>query len=234
MWNTVIHWMIYIGSALMVVNIYSFTGYARRFQAREKVPGGRWVLYLPISLLVAFLIGYIAVAMFGDPDLIVGGVLLGGSIFVYLVYLLLERITSRILESERLEAQLMAAEESSRAKSRFLSSMSHEMRTPLNAIIGLDELALRNPNLEPLTRSQLERINTSAYHLLELINDVLDMSRIESGHLEIRREEFSLNGLLNQVSATIRSQCEEKGLTYTSEARAGLDEYYIGDPLKLR
>ncbi|MBR3748042.1 MAG: hypothetical protein IKN27_13890, partial [Selenomonadaceae bacterium] len=84
-------------------------------------------------------------------------------------------------KSLALSDALKTAEEASKAKTAFLSSMSHEIRTPMNAIIGLDNLALHEPGISDTTRNYLEKIGTSAQHLLSLINDILDMSRIESG-----------------------------------------------------
>ena len=122
--------MVYLGSLLMVYNIYGFVRFARYVKKLDSWKANNKILYLPIVLLVCFLLGYLAVGIFGKPDLIVAGILFGGSIFVFVMYKLLSNITQRIVESERLEAQLRAAEESSRAKSDFLASMSHEVRTP--------------------------------------------------------------------------------------------------------
>ena len=99
-------------------------------------------------------------------------------------------------KSQALSDALKAAEEASKAKTIFLSSMSHEIRTPMNAIIGLDNLALHEPGISDTTKSYLEKIGTSAQHLLSLINDILDMSRIESGRMTLRNEEFSFPKLI--------------------------------------
>lgn len=116
----------------------------------------------------------------------------------------------------------------------FLSSMSHEIRTPLNAIIGLDTIALRDPNISDTTRNELEKIGSSARHLLSLINDILDMSRIESGRMELRQEAFSFQDLLSQISIIINGQCDEKGLSFVCDNSELPDEYYIGDELRLK
>jgi len=129
---------------------------------------------------------------------------------------------------------LAAAEEANRAKTAFLSNMSHEIRTPMNAIIGLNSLALKDEALTPQTREYMEKIGRSANHLLSLINDILDMSRIESGRLTLRREEFSFSGMLEQINTMVMSQCADKGLTFECRVIGQVDARYIGDDMKLK
>ena len=93
--------------------------------------------------------------------------------------------------NEALSLALNVANEASKAKTTFLSNMSHEIRTPLNAVIGLDAMALNDPNVKETTKDYLRKIASSAEHLLDLINDILDMSRIESGRMNLRNEEFA-------------------------------------------
>ena len=137
-------------------------------------------------------------------------------------------------KNKALAEALEAAEQANKAKTAFLSSMSHEIRTPMNAIIGLDSLALRNESLPAETREYLEKIGGSARHLLGLINDILDMSRIESGRLVIRKEEFSFSDMLEQINTMVMSQCGEKGLHYECRVIGGVSDYYIGDDTKLK
>ncbi|WP_408071897.1 response regulator [Butyrivibrio sp. JL13D10] len=129
---------------------------------------------------------------------------------------------------------LAAAEQASKAKTAFLSSMSHEIRTPMNAIIGLDRIALSDPGISDKTRDYLEQIGSSANHLLKIINDILDMSRIESGRMMIKHEEFSFKKLLSQINTIIGSQCSDKGIQYNCEIKGEVDNYYIGDDMKLK
>ena len=185
-----IYAMVYLGSILMVYNIYGFIRFARYVKAIKTWNSGNSILHIPIALLVCFLLGYLAVGLFGNPDIIMAGILFGGSIFVFIMYKLLSGITQRVVESERLEAELRVAEESNRAKTSFLASMSHEMRTPMNAILGLDAIALQDEALTPQTRDRLEKIDASARHLLDLINDVLDMNHIESDTMRLSAELF--------------------------------------------
>ncbi|MBQ6322714.1 MAG: response regulator, partial [Lachnospiraceae bacterium] len=137
-------------------------------------------------------------------------------------------------KSQALASALTAAEEANKAKTAFLSNMSHEIRTPMNAIIGLDSLALRKETLDPDTREYLEKIGGSARHLLGLINDILDMSRIESGRMILRKEEFSFRSMLEQINTMVMSQCAEKGLKYECSMTGGVSDYYIGDDMKLK
>ena len=146
-----------------------------------------------------------------------------------------DRETRKNMEQQQvLEDALKEAESASKAKTAFLSSMSHEIRTPMNAIIGLDNIALNDPSISDQTREYLTKIGTSAHHLLGIINDILDMSRIESGRLTIKNEEFSFSKALEQVNTIISGQCRDKGIHYECRTKGQIDEYYIGDDMKLR
>ena len=137
-------------------------------------------------------------------------------------------------QKQALQEALQEAESANKAKTAFLSNMSHEIRTPMNAIIGLDNIALNDPAISAQTREHLEKIGTSAHHLLGIINDILDMSRIESGRMTIKNEEFSFSKALEQVNTIISGQCRDKGLHYECRTKGQIDEYYIGDDMKLR
>ena len=146
-----------------------------------------------------------------------------------------DRQTREGLKQNRALAEaLVKAEEANAAKTAFLNSMSHEIRTPMNAIIGLDNIALREPNLSPHTREELEKIGSSARHLLSLINDILDMSRIESGRMALKNEVFSIREMLVQIDIIIQGQCTDKGLDFVCNRAEGIGEYFTGDDLRLR
>ena len=149
--------------------------------------------------------------------------------------LILLKIYSIMQEREKqTEVEKALAEENSRAKSSFLSNMSHEIRTPMNAIIGLDNIALRDPDLKPETREHLRKIGSSADHLLVLINDVLDMSRIEAGRMVLKNEEFLFREFLEQINIMINGQCQDKGLQYECNVVGEVRDYYYGDDMKLK
>ena len=136
--------------------------------------------------------------------------------------------------NQALSEALETAEQANRAKTAFLSNMSHEIRTPMNAIIGLDNIALNDPDTPEKTRDYLRKIGDSADHLLHLINDILDMSRIESGRMILKNEEFSFPRLLESINTILSGQCQEKGLDYQCHINSEVDDYYIGDGMKLR
>ena len=145
-----------------------------------------------------------------------------------------EEMRDSLAKNQALSEALKTAEEASKAKTTFLSNMSHEIRTPMNAIIGLDALALNEPNLSAVTKDYLEKIGSSAKHLLSLINDILDMSRIESGRMTLKNEEFAFSKLLEQINIIFSGQCQEKGLEYNCHLNGSLSDYYIGDSTKIR
>ena len=229
-----VYGMVYSGAVLMAYNIYCFVSFARDIGKMKAWEKGAYILFLPVVLLALFFLGYLAIGLIGKPDWIVAGILFGGSVFVFVMYRLLDRITQRIIESKQLEAKLAAAEESSRTKSSFLASISHEMRTPLNIILGQDHIALLNPNVPAETRDQLEKIGQSAKHLAGLINSILDLRQIESGGLTLNSEAFSLKEALDQVNALAASLCQEKGLEYRTSFAPSAVREYIGDMMQLK
>ena len=200
--------MTYLGAALMAYNIYRYIRFSRDAGVREDLKQETRILNLPILLLVLFLCGYLAVGMIGKPDLIVASILLGGSIFVFIMLLLVQRITNRIQQSEHMRAEMEAAKKSSEAKTCFLSNMSHDLRTPLNAIIGYTTLAGREETSPQETKAYLGKIETAGHQLLDTINDVLEMSRIESGRLELEPERLclELSGVRIRLSRMYRTR----------------------------
>ncbi|MBP3826194.1 MAG: response regulator [Butyrivibrio sp.] len=145
-----------------------------------------------------------------------------------------EQIREDIEQRKALSEALAIAEEANNAKTVFLSNMSHEIRTPMNAIIGLDSLALSEENVPESVKEYLIKIGSSAQHLLNIINDILDMSRIESGKMVIKNDRFSLKKLFEFIDTMMVSQCGEKGLAYVSKMGENVGEYFFGDDMKLK
>ncbi len=143
-------------------------------------------------------------------------------------------IRKEIEQQHALSDALAAAELANKAKTAFLSNMSHEIRTPMNAIIGLNSIAMNDPTASDTVKDYLKKSGASAQHLLGIINDILDMSRIESGRMVIKSEEFSFSKCLEQVNTIISGQCRNKGLRYECRTIGKIDDYYVGDEMKLK
>jgi signal transduction histidine kinase/CheY-like chemotaxis protein/HPt (histidine-containing phosphotransfer) domain-containing protein len=150
------------------------------------------------------------------------------------------QLRAEIAEREQAQAAVEhardAAEAASRAKSEFLANMSHEIRTPLNAVLGFAELLLRGGDQgDPAAREEyLATIHASSTHLLSLINDVLDLSKIEAGKLEIERVPCSPDQLLAEVISVLRVRAHEKGLSLDYEWTTPVPETIRSDPARLR
>jgi PAS domain S-box-containing protein len=139
----------------------------------------------------------------------------------------LNHINSQLLQAKT------EADASNRAKSRFLANMSHEIRTPMNAILGYSQLMLRDPGLGTDAKANLKIINRSGEHLLALINDVLDMSKIEAGSTKLNPTTFGLSGLLDDLAGMFRLRAEAKALRF--EVRVdGESVPYVADQGKIR
>jgi signal transduction histidine kinase/CheY-like chemotaxis protein len=134
----------------------------------------------------------------------------------------------------RLEEAALAADAANLAKSAFLSTMSHEIRTPLNAILGYAQLMQRDPALGADAKNNLSIIGRSGEHLLGLINDVLDLSKIEAGRAEIRLVNFNLHSMLQDLSSMFRLRAEAKGLDFEMVVDGEAVLYLSADEGKIR
>ncbi len=142
--------------------------------------------------------------------------------------------TAQLAETSReLECAVRAAEAANRAKSAFLANMSHEIRTPMNAILGLSYL-LRRESADPHQCEQLGKISEAGNHLLSIINDILDISKIEAGKLELERRDFDLGELLENVASLVGERAEAKNLYLERQLDPRLVGYWRGDPTRLQ
>ena len=135
---------------------------------------------------------------------------------------------------EQAEAAMREAEAASMAKSEFLSNMSHDIRTPMNAIDGITNLMEHEGNTSDRLRGYIQKIKFSSRHLLSLINDILDMSKIESNEVELNEERVSLAEQVGQVDSIIRSQMNKHGQVLNIRVHEIAHEYLIGDGMRLR
>ncbi|MBQ6076791.1 MAG: response regulator [Clostridia bacterium] len=135
---------------------------------------------------------------------------------------------------QSLREELAEAKNANEAKEEFLSNMSHDIRTPMNAIIGMTALAKKHIDEKTRVMDALNKIDIASSHLLGLINDILDMSRINSGKMKIAEEQFSLSDLLHDTLTIIRPQIVKKNHTFTFSVGDVPEEVLCGDPMRIK
>ena len=131
------------------------------------------------------------------------------------------------------EQQRQFAEQSNAAKTRFLATMGHEIRTPMTGVLGMTELLLRTP-LDPTQQGYARTILDSGRMMLRLVNDSLDLARIEAGKLELEEVAFDVRGLLGEIAAVAAPLARAKGLAWTFDAASDLPETLRGDPVRIK
>lgn len=135
--------------------------------------------------------------------------------------------------NNKLRRTAVLAEQASEAKTRFLSSMSHDIRTPLNAIIGMNNIAMQHIEDPQYTRECLKKASISGKHLLTLVNNILDISKVESGNMVLNKTVFSVETLINNVVDMMRDRVEEKNITLQLHMAQPACPYLVGDTLRL-
>lgn len=143
-------------------------------------------------------------------------------------------LNEEMYQRENLRCALEQAQQASHAKSNFLSRMSHEIRTPMNAIIGMSALAAQCVNDPEQVSDCISKVGISARFLLSLINDILDMSRIESGKVTVKNEEFPFEELIGGINTIVYEQAAEKNIDYDCVITSFTDTYYMGDAMKIQ
>ena len=150
------------------------------------------------------------------------------------VLVMIRDVGDRKRAEEKLQQATKEAQVANQAKSRFLSNMSHELRTPLNVILGFTQIMTRNKTLNPQQQGYLNSINQSGEHLLSLINDVLEMSKIEAGKVTLMPSDFNLMGLLEGIHTMFQFKANSKGIALHLEADKNLPTAIRADESKLR
>lgn len=140
-----------------------------------------------------------------------------------------ERQTLRMLEESR-----AIAEEANRAKSNFLANMSHEIRTPMNAIIGMSQIIMQDDTVSEKVMSQVDEIHTAGQNLLDIINDILDLSKIEAGKYELITDEYDFPALIHDVCSVIRVRMQESNAVFILKLDDTLPSALVGDVVRIR
>jgi PAS domain S-box-containing protein len=204
----------------------AYKSFQERFEANAKIPDPNYVLILELEEYhkngsTVFLEN--TMTFLRDADGVPVGILC---------------VAADITERKRAEAALQAskdaADTANRSKSIFLANMSHEIRTPMNAILGFAQLMHRDPKLSEQSREHLRIINRSGEHLLALINDILEMSKIEAGRATFIPGTFDLHSLLNDIDMMFRVRTDAKKLRFLSETVGDVPRWVITDEGKLR
>ena len=187
-------------------------------------------------ILDGYLAGYVAERPAIPPWLIstLLAALLAIAFLIWLSWSLRREVSLRHQREKELEQAKRETDEANRAQRSFLANMTHEIRTPMNAILGYSEILQSTPGLSDEQRHHLSVINSSGEHLLELINEVLDMSRIEAGKTTIDRTAVSLQGIVRQTLALLTPTASRKGLSLTSSFDSTLPALVWTDKQKLR
>ncbi|CAN5372202.1 two-component regulator propeller domain-containing protein [soil metagenome] len=135
-------------------------------------------------------------------------------------------------QKEIAEQERKRAEQSEKFKQQFLANMSHEIRTPMNAVMGMTALVLDSP-LNPKQKKYLTGVKKASDNLLRIINDILDLSKVEAGKIELEQIDFSLNDVIEQVSETLQHKADEKGIELIADVESSVPDIVIGDPVRL-
>ncbi len=152
---------------------------------------------------------------------------------ILLLKVLDEQRTEKMLQEQVLRDALASAKAANQAKSDFLSRMSHDIRTPMNAIIGMSTIGQLKLDDPERVKDCFAKIDISSHYLLSLINDILDMSRIESGKMVLASDPFDFAGLIGQINTIIYPQTVSNQLTYRIHHVEPLERFYVGDALRI-
>lgn len=245
-------WNLYLSTTLVILGamiiVISIIKSKKLFKTIKFVPKRsrvvvRGFLNLHRVLMIFFFVSYIIVAIAilmqftFVSDTFVGLIFFFGAIFVFSGIILQSKMSLEIQTTiSDLQKAKQEAEDANQAKSTFLAKMSHELRTPLNAILGFTQVMKRDQtgNISPEHQEHLNIISRSGEHLLGLINQILEMSKIEAGRITLHEENFDLYDLLNHLKDMFGLQAKEKKLQLIFEYQADCPQYICTDQGKLR
>ena len=235
--------LVSFGAIIMLFSIYKYCKSLINLKIRmnaEKLFGDR-IYAVCLLMMVFFLAGYIiSIAGFtsedvpGTQDLLIACIFFLGAIFVLAMITMLRRMFSAMIENSNLAVAREAAEQSNKAKSEFLSNMSHEIRTPMNAILGITEIQFQNEALDPGVKEAFDKIYASGDMLLGIINDILDLSKIEAGKLELIIDRYETASLINDTAQLNMMRIAGKPIKFELYADENIPSVFEGDELRVK
>ncbi len=170
---------------------------------------------------------------------LIAGFIILCAVVIFIIYLFLMNTRSKkmneklALSNSELQKAFSYAEQANRAKTEFLSRVSHDIRTPMNIITGMTDIALENIQNQDLVKKSLRKILNASDFLLKLINDVLDMSRIENGKMIISHDYFYISGIVNHLIDFFEHRMREKNLSFTIDTSSVIHDYVLGDAVHI-
>ena len=225
-WETYTQDMLSQGTGYVIYRMQNTNGWEYMYYAPAGI--NQWAIAVSVPEKEAFASVFAVQRVY-----LILGVFVAIAVFLYYLWVRhnARQLTARAVEQAVLTEKLQKAEAADRAKSAFLSNMSHDIRTPMNAIIGFTMLAQTNLDNRERVQEYLTKILSSSNHLLSLINDILDMSRIESGKLNIEEKECSISDIFRDMRNIIQTQMHSKQLNFFMDTVDVVDENIFCDKL---
>ena len=229
--------LVVLGAGVMLCSIFKY--YKALIDMKIKMNSKNWIYSACFIMMNFFLIGYVINLIhyilkdINMQDMLIAFIFFFGAVFVFAMVIMVQRMFNTVIENARLANAKETAEQGSRAKSTFLATMSHELRTPMNAIIGMTTIGLTGTDIERKDHS-LRKIDDASKHLLGVINDILDVSKIEAGKFELSEVEFDFEKMLSQIETVISFRIDEKRLKFTVNVDKNIPKFMVGDDQRLK
>ena len=228
------------GALIMLYSIVRYYKSLMYLKAQIKTDKlfGDWIYIVCFVMMLFLMVGYVIqtlIVVFKVPtmlDLLIGSIFGGGAVFVFAMVVMVQRMFRTTTDNAKLLNAKETAEQGNRAKSAFLANMSHELRTPLNAIIGMTNIGKTAHDKERMIYC-FKKIEDASHHLLGIVNDVLDLSKIEADKFELSEIEFNFEKMLQRVVNVVSFRADERQQKLTVFIDKAIPKILIGDDQRL-